>query len=893
MSDIAEKLKVAIADRYVIERELGAGGMATVYLAQDVKHERKVALKVLRPELAAVLGGERFVQEIKTTANLQHPHILPLFDSGEAGSFLYYVMPYIEGETLRDRLNRETQLGIEEAVQMTVELADALDYAHREGVIHRDIKPENILLHDGRPMVADFGIALAVSAAAGGRMTETGLSLGTPHYMSPEQATAEKELTPRSDVYSLASVLYEMLTGNPPHVGATAQQIIMKIVTEEAQPVTAVRKSVPPQVAGAVAKALERLPADRFGTAQEFADALQGRGIVFAPTGTQAAGTGGPATGWRARLRDPMVLVPSVVAIVAVAAFAVSLLRTRSPEDAEPVPPIRFVMSSKATTRPNPNWWPWPAAISPNGGVVVYNVATADNSQLYALRTDQLVAQPIPGTEGAMQPYFSPDGAWLAFEVGGKHRKVRLDGSAPVTVTDASAFNGADWTDSGEIILGAIGPIRGLARVSAAGGEPVVLTHPDTVVGELEHLWPIAVPGEQAVVFVIWFGSLASSQLAVASLDDGTVVRLGIDGIRPLAVLDGMLVYVQDDGAVMAVGLDAGRMALDGRPMPVHDPVQVGQANNGNSGIFISRGGALVASRGQRLATLARLTSTGVVDPILPEARELGSVALSPDGRRIAVVVGQGRESDVWIYDRQLGTFARLTTLESVTSVTWAADGAHVVFTATGDSARGAVWKQLAAGGAPPEKLMEHPLLTPWAAMAPNGQALLVTALAEGNWSIFRVPLDSGAVVRPYVATLANETGGAFSPDGGWVAVGSDESGRDEVYVRSFPNPSSKVQISVTGGVEPIWSADGSRLFYRSGRGTIIAARVALGADFALLGRDTVITGVDFANTLTGDFAYDGADRSFVMLMQGSEAFDLVIAPNWITEFRRRVADAR
>ncbi len=198
MSDIAEKLKVAIADRYVIERELGAGGMATVYLAQDVKHERKVALKVLRPELAAVLGGERFVQEIKTTANLQHPHILPLFDSGEAGSFLYYVMPYIEGETLRDRLNRETQLGIEEAVQMTVELADALDYAHRQGVIHRDIKPENILLHDGRPMVADFGIALAVSAAAGGRMTETGLSLGTPHYMSPEQATAEKAATRRT-----------------------------------------------------------------------------------------------------------------------------------------------------------------------------------------------------------------------------------------------------------------------------------------------------------------------------------------------------------------------------------------------------------------------------------------------------------------------------------------------------------------------------------------------------------------------------------------------------------------------------------------------------------------------------------------------------------------------
>lgn len=263
MSQSTERITAALADRYRIERRLGEGGMATVYLAADLKHDRDVAVKVLRSELAAVLGAERFVQEIKTTASLQHPHILPLFDSGTAGSagegglgghFLYYVMPYIEGEALRGKLDRETQLSVDEAVRITTDVADALDCAHRHGVIHRDIKPENILLHDGRPVVADFGIALAVSAAAGGRMTETGLSLGTPHYMSPEQATAEKELTPRSDVYSLGSVLCEMLTGSPPHTGASAQQIIMKIVTEQALPVTTLRKSVPPNgAAGATA----------------------------------------------------------------------------------------------------------------------------------------------------------------------------------------------------------------------------------------------------------------------------------------------------------------------------------------------------------------------------------------------------------------------------------------------------------------------------------------------------------------------------------------------------------------------------------------------------------------------------------------------------------------
>ena len=241
-----DELKTALADRYAIESEIGEGGMATVYLARDLKHNRSVAVKVLRPELAAVLGGERFLTEIQTTANLQHPHILPLFDSGETDGFLFYVMPFVEGESLGELLDREKQLPVEEAVRIAKAVASALDYAHRHDVIHRDIKPENILLHDGEPVVADFGIALAVSAAGGGRLTETGLSLGTPHYMSPEQATADRSLTARSDVYSLGCVLYEMLTGDPPHTGPTAQAILMRILTEEPRSVTDIRRSVPP-----------------------------------------------------------------------------------------------------------------------------------------------------------------------------------------------------------------------------------------------------------------------------------------------------------------------------------------------------------------------------------------------------------------------------------------------------------------------------------------------------------------------------------------------------------------------------------------------------------------------------------------------------------------------
>jgi tRNA A-37 threonylcarbamoyl transferase component Bud32 len=280
MPEIIERLTTALSDRYDIDREIGAGGMATVYLAHDVKHDRKVALKVLLPELAAVIGAERFLQEIKVTANLQHPHILQLYDSGEADTFLFYVMPFVDGETLRDKLDREKQLAIDEAIEITTSIAAALDYAHRQDVVHRDIKPENILLHDGQAMVADFGIALAVSEAGATRLTETGLSIGTPQYMSPEQAMGDRALDARSDVYSLSAMLYEMLTGDPPYTGSTAQAIVAKVITEKPPEVTAVRDTVPPHVAATIHQALAKLPADRFASASAFAESLKQPGMA-------------------------------------------------------------------------------------------------------------------------------------------------------------------------------------------------------------------------------------------------------------------------------------------------------------------------------------------------------------------------------------------------------------------------------------------------------------------------------------------------------------------------------------------------------------------------------------------------------------------------------------
>ena len=320
--DVAVALRQALADRYRIERELGAGGMATVYLAEDLKHHRRVAIKVLRPELAASLGADRFLREIETTAPLTHPHILPLLDSGQVGSapgltaeFLYYVMPYVEGESLRDRLTRERQLPLEDALQIAREVADALAYAHSHGVIHRDIKPENILLESGHAVVADFGIARAVSAAGGERLTETGLAVGTPAFMSPEQAAGEEDVDRRSDLYSLGCVLYEMLAGEPPFTGPSVQAVVAKRLSTPAPRISILRERVPAHVEQALDTSLARTPADRFATAAQFAEALTGA----APARASAAGT---LVGRRRTLVRVGVVLGGALVVAALAWFA-------------------------------------------------------------------------------------------------------------------------------------------------------------------------------------------------------------------------------------------------------------------------------------------------------------------------------------------------------------------------------------------------------------------------------------------------------------------------------------------------------------------------------------------------------------------------------------------
>src|SRR5688500_8076490 len=420
--------------------------MATVWLAQDLRHDRQVAVKVLRPELAAVIGADRFLAEIRTIAALQHPHILGLIDSGEVNGTAYYVMPFVEGESLRDRLNREKQLPIGDAVRIATEVAYALDYAHRHGVIHRDIKPENILLHDGQALVADFGIALAASKA-GSRMTETGMSLGTPHYMSPEQAMGEREITARSDVYALGAMLYEMLSGDPPVTGSAAQASVAKVLTNEPPPLQPQRRSIPEHVEAAVMTALEKLPADRFATAGEFGAALGGT------SGTAASGTSRRVVAARGRGNGKLALAAVGAAALALGTLGGMQVRRERPADRLPT---RFEISA-----PGLGFSPWRnISLSADGRTLVYFVAgRGEAGGLYVRPLDRLEPRQIPGLGGvdaADNPYISPDGRELMVSRPGQVLRIPITGgqATPLPGVPEDPFGVID--DAGAIVYGGL-----------------------------------------------------------------------------------------------------------------------------------------------------------------------------------------------------------------------------------------------------------------------------------------------------------------------------------------------------------------------------------------------------------------------------------------------------
>jgi len=868
MTDALARLRTALSDRYRIERELGQGGMATVYLAEDLKHHRKVAVKVLRPELAAVIGADRFLAEIRTTAYLQHPHILALFDSGEVNGTVFYVMPFVEGESLRDRLTRERQLAIGDAVRITREVASALDYAHRHEVIHRDIKPENILLHDGQAMVADFGIALAASRAEGGtRMTETGMSLGTPHYMSPEQAMGERDLDARTDVYALGCVLYEMLTGEPPFTGPSAQAIVAKVMTERPTAPSATRDTVPAAVEDAVFTALAKLPVDRFATAAAFATSLAGaeagrprhRGVVAAASRPD---------------RRPLLALATLAATLAVIA-AVGWSRAVGPGATDGAPLAYQVHLTPSES--DVGFIVAQSALSADGSVIVYSDTVGGIRQLWIKERGVAESRPIPGTQGGEAPFLSPDGRSIAYTVGPQLLRVPLAGGAPRVLSDSAALEASvrgAWLDDGTIaFFGGVSSF--LYVVGDTGGATRRVATTDQLLG-----FPViiaAVPGRRAVVVSSCdFGVCNSPIITLVQLGPLTIDRLlpGSAGAWPLR--GNRLLNLLPDGTVFLADFDPATGRI-GEGVPLFAGVRVAdrgpELTVGADGVTLqATGGSGTLTNKVQLVAAGLDGSTQVIDPAWSGVIANNStVAISPDGRRVVLSMVEQDGLEVSLFTKPFPDgpptlFSSMGT-QSARAV-WSPDGQRLAWVVVDPDGSAVIWHQAADGSGTPAVLATDPRGLYEVAFSPDGEWLLFRTddVAEGRGNIYARRLTGDTTTIGVAVSDAEETSPAISPDGRWVAYASRSGSDKEIIVRPFPNvDAGRVQVSSGGGTEPLWSSDGRTLYYRRpGRGQILAATMSRDGTLPSEGRSIV------HQSTVREFWDNDDTRQYALLPDGS-----------------------
>ena len=881
--DATTRLNSALEGRYRIERELGEGGMARVFLADDLRHDRKVAVKVLKPELAAVVGAERFLAEIKTTANLQHPHILPLYDSGEADSLLFYVMPYVEGESLRERLDREHQLPVDDAVRIATNMAEALDYAHRQGVIHRDIKPANVLLQDGKPVISDFGIALAVSTSGAGRMTETGLSLGTAYYMSPEQATGDQNMGPATDIYALGCVLYETLVGEPPFTARSPQAVLAQILTGEAPAATEVRPAIPLHVDAVVRKALEKLPADRFASSGDLARALGDPGFRHGEAiGAASTGTGGP---WR-----PLAISAVAVAFLATAAAGWALLQ---PD--EPAPLEVFELSFRPDQELDHGAG---RSLSDDGTTLVYTVQSEGGEPLLWVRRwddPQAMARPIAGTEGALHPVISPDGTSVMFLQDESIKILPFDGAPPVELPRGMM---PAWGPDG-FVYASWGRWEGVFRVPAGGGPVDTLSW--RARGEIWHVVTDFLPDGSPLLTVLMDDGVPD-EIRVIDLETGVIEYL-LEGAYPRVTASDHLVF-DVDGTLTASAWDTRARAPVGPRVPL--------VENVSGAVELSATGKLVytvdPSQEEAMPDeLVWIDRSGQVTPVGVDFNH-GEIfgfgwSLSPDGSRIALRHEEAGNEDIWVKQLPDGPFERLTVSEaSDWEPWWAPDGRTVTYvSAVPDMPRTwGVWSAQVDGVTAPTLLHADERRGLWTrgSWTPDGAWLVATAYSARDPDIvgFRPGVDSLSV--PLIATEFREHQPALSPDGRWLAYASDRTGRSEIYVRPFPDVNaSRLQVSTEGGLAPSWAHGGEELFFLDQTRALVSARVETDSEFSVSRREKLFTLPPRIHSRNGDTRFfDVAidDQRFLMGRE-REQFDTdqvartYLANNFLDELKRRV----
>ena len=859
--------------------------MATVYLAHDLKHERKVALKVLKPELAAVVGGDRFLAEIKTTANLQHPHILPLYDSGEADSFLYYVMPYVQGETLRDRIDREKQLPVEDAVRIAVAVGNALDYAHRHGVVHRDIKPGNILIQDGQPVVGDFGIALAVGSAGGARLTETGLSVGTPFYMSPEQATGDMGVGPASDIYALAAVLYEMLTGEPPYTGTTAQAVLGRIIQGTPVSATAIRQSVPAHVDAAIRKGLEKLPADRFKGAQEFASALQDP--AFRHGEERAAAThGGSAGPWK---------WVAAAAILATLGLSAALVR----EMTEPEP-VRALQRFADPFLPDDQLvFTGPAGfdLSRDGTAVVYRHIRDQGQILMIRRWDELAASPVRETGAASNPAMSRSGTELAFDQNGDVKVLAIAGGPVRTVLAGIA---PEWGPRDEWIY-ASGD-SGIVRAPSGGGAVERLTLIDDA--NDQHFVSDILPRGRRMLYNVIGG--VEGEMRIMNLEAGESTSLG-SGFGPRYVPPGYLLYLTSEGSLMAVGFDEGSGEMVGTPVALLDDVgSFAVADDGTLFYSVGADGAGV----DQLLQLIWVTRDGQAEPIDPDWTFVRGGPdtwweVSPDGTRLALREMTADGNDIWIKQLPDGPRSRLTFGEADDWMpSWGPEPGDITFTSDRDGNLD-VWVKSADGTGEPRLILDFERDIATYTWSPDREYLVIRTAgprgSEGSRDIYAFRPGVDSVPQPLLAAPGyDEMYPQISPDGRWLAYQTTETDRHEIYVRPFPDVNGgRWQVSVDGGRNPMWSPDGTELFFQGPNREMMAVDVGGTGSFQA-GTPRVLFETEpewvWGDILGNIYDVTPDGERFVLAMQvdrnqgGEERPDVILVNNFLQEIRARVS---
>jgi len=893
-ADTPLRLNAALEGRYRIERELGEGGMATVYLARDLKHNRNVALKVLKPELAAVVGAERFLAEIETTANLQHPHILPLFDSGQADSFLFYVMPYLEGETLRQRIDREHQLPVDEAVKLAINVAEALQYAHAHGVVHRDIKPANILLQAGKPVVSDFGIALALSMGGAGRLTETGLSLGTPHYMSPEQATGDASIGPATDLWALACMLYEMLVGEPPYTGSTPQAVLGRIVTGSASPLREHRKTVPPNVDAAVRRALEKVPADRFPSVEAFAQALTDPTFRHGETGdaTAAAGARG--------LWNPLSMATSLstVLLAVVSAWAMS-----SREPPAGVRRLDVLMPAELILPSSPGR---ALDVSRDGSILLLGASPDGLGRVWLRRIDRLDPSPIPGTEGGQTPRFSPDGEAVAYRVGQSIRVNSLQGGLGRTLVESGAARDLEWGEDGWIYFGnASGAI---SRVPGDGGEVEVVT--TLAEGEVGHGQPQVLPGGRGLLFTRNTGDLSATEVVLAPREGG--VRTLIRGRAASYSPTGHIVFATAEGRLFAAGFDLDRLEIASEPTDLGVDVRV--LPSGLAARYaLSETGWLAYEPGdpvgnQRLVWVDRAGNEESVDIDLPAGAIVNnrSLALSPSDDRLAVSLSIAGEIDLWVKELPDGPLTGLTrSVGQDRAPVWRRDGRTIVYSWYNNAMEGEAGevREIRADGS--SEGAHTTVLDRVAAEIQLTRDERVLIFREGNSTNAPDPRDregdigaldirSGEVRVPLFPSDYIERSIALSPDDRLLAYVSNSTGADEVYVRPWPNAEeSRFQVSTAGGSEPVFAHSGRELFYREPGGAMIVVTYVTEPAFQVVGRARLFDASPYEPSGGPWHAYalSQDDQRFLMIRVRSDYSRLVLVENFLQELRGLALD--